>query len=218
MRPTDLDRSEIMMYMGTAQLDSSLSQMLNKCVCELCQTAQPRTVCGLFDVEHTPKGVTVGGLPLEGKDIALHLEGCKKAVIMAATLSASVDTLIRRAQYVDMTKALMYDAAAGAAIEFVCGEFEKEIKLAYPSPFYTERFSPGYGDLPITHQKDILNLLDAARKIGLTVTDAHTLLPLKSVSALIGLSDHPVNDARRFGCAKSCTDCPYNKTCKMRKP
>ena len=114
MRPTDLDRSEIMMYMGTAQLDSSLSQMLDKCVCELCQTAQPRTVCGLFDVEHTPKGVTVGGLPLEGKDIALHLEGCKKAVIMAATLSASVDTLIRRAQYVDMTKALMYDAAAGA--------------------------------------------------------------------------------------------------------
>ena len=218
MRSTDLDRSEIMMYMGTPKLDDKLSQMLDSCTDQLCKASQPRTVYRVLDVEHTPNGVLVGGIPLEGKDIALHLEGCEKAVLMAATLSSSVDTLIRRAQHGDMTKALMYDAAAGAAIEFMCGELEKEIKHANPYPFYTARFSPGYGDLPITHQKEILNVLDAARKIGLTVTNAHTLLPLKSVTAIIGLSNSPVNDARRFGCAKSCSDCPYNKTCKMRKP
>ena len=110
MRPQDLDRSEILMYLNTAQLDGALSEMLDECTDTLCKTVQPRTVYRVLDVVHDEKGVCIGGLRLLGDDIALHLSGCEKAVLLAATLSAPVDALIRRAEVTDMTRALMYKA------------------------------------------------------------------------------------------------------------
>lgn len=217
MRPSDLDRSEILMYMGTTQLEGELSDMLDKCTEELCKAAQPRTIYRVLPVEHSENGVSIGGIALQGKDIALHLTGCECAVLLAATLSAPVDALIRRAEVTDMTKALMYDACAGAAIEFVCNDLETQIKEKYVYPYYTARFSAGYGDFPITQQGELIKALDATRKIGLTVTPAQTLLPLKSVTSVMGMSHNPVKDARRCCCGNSCDECPYHDDCKMRK-
>ena len=217
MKPDDLDRSEILMYLNTPSLDENLSAMLEDCVKKLCAAAQPRTVYRVLPVEHTASGVLLGGLPLQGEDIALHLTGCKEAVLLAATLSAPVDALIRRASVTDMTLAVMYDAVAGAAVERVCNDLEAEIKAKYPYPYYTARFSAGYGDFPITQQGALVQMLDAPRKIGLTVTPAQTLLPMKSVTAIMGMSHEPVKDARRFCCGNSCEECPYHETCPMRK-
>lgn len=217
MKPDDLDRSEILMYLNTPSLDENLSAMLEDCVKKLCAAAQPRTVYRVLPVEHTASGVLLGGLPLQGEDIALHLTGCKEAVLLATTLSAPVDALIRRASVTDMTLAVMYDAVAGAAVERVCNDLEAEIKAKYPYPYYTARFSAGYGDFPITQQGALVQMLDAPRKIGLTVTPAQTLLPMKSVTAVMGMSHEPVKDARRFCCGNSCEECPYHETCPMRK-
>lgn len=217
MKPEDLSRDEILMLLNTPKLDAQLSAVLDECTAALCKAAQPRTVYRVLPVVHTGNGVTLGGLPLLGKDIALHLTGCKEAVLLAATLSAPVDALIRRAEVTDMTKAVMLDAAAGAAIERVCNDLEAEIRAKYPYPYYTARFSAGYGDFPITQQGDLVKLLDAPRKIGLTVTPAQTLLPLKSVTAVMGMSHEPVKDARRFGCGNDCGECPYQETCPMKK-
>ncbi|MBQ9906394.1 MAG: hypothetical protein IJM46_06465 [Oscillospiraceae bacterium] len=217
MKPDDLDRSEILMYLNTPSLDENLSAMLEDCVKKLCAAAQPRTVYRVLPVEHTASGVLFGGLPLQGEDIALHLTGCKEAVLLAATLSAPADALIRRASVTDMTLAVMYDAVAGAAVERVCNDLEAEIKAKYPYPYYTARFSAGYGDFPITQQGALVQMLDAPRKIGLTVTPAQTLLPMKSVTAVMGMSHEPVKDARRFCCGNSCEECPYHETCPMRK-
>ena len=171
----------------------------------------------MLPVQHTETGVTLGGLALQGDDIALHLTGCQEAVLLAATLSAPVDALIRRAEVTDMTKAVMLDAVAGAAVEHVCNQLETEIRAKYPYPYYTARFSAGYGDFPITQQGDLVKLLDASRKIGLTVTPAQTLLPLKSVTAVMGMSHEPVKDARRFCCGNSCAECPYHEDCPRAK-
>ena len=215
MKPDDLDRAEILMFLNTPELDGNLSAMLDACTEKLCAAAQPRTIYRVLLVEHTAEGVTLGGLPLQGQDIALHLTGCKEAVLLAVTLSAPVDALIRRASVTDMTQAVMYDAIAGAAVERVCNDLEAEIRAKYPYPYYTARFSAGYGDFPITQQGSLVRLLDATRKIGLTVTPAQTLVPMKSVTAVIGMSHEPVRDARRFGCGNSCAECPYNETCPM---
>lgn len=215
MKPDDLDRADILMFLNTPELDDNLSAMLDICTEKLCAAAQPRTIYRVLPVEHTAEGVTLGGLPLQGQDIALHLTGCKEAVLLAVTLSAPVDALIRRASVTDMTQAIMYDAIAGAAVEHVCNDLEAEIKTKYPYPYYTARFSAGYGDFPITQQGELVRMLDATRKIGLTVTPAQTLVPMKSVTAVIGMSHEPVRDARRFGCGNSCGECPYNETCPM---
>lgn len=58
------------------------------------------------------------------------------------------------------------------------------------------RFSPGYGDCPLTAQRSIVDALNATRLIGLTVTPTSLLMPTKSVTAVIGLFDGEVHDAR----------------------
>ena len=58
------------------------------------------------------------------------------------------------------------------------------------------RFSPGYGDCPLSAQRSIVNALNATRLIGLTVTPTSLLMPTKSVTAVIGLFDGEVHDAQ----------------------
>ena len=50
----------------------------------------------------------------------------------------------------------------------------------------TYRYSPGYGDLTISHQSDILSLLNAQKLIGLSALESAILVPVKSVTAFIG--------------------------------
>ena len=213
MTPADIDRSEILQYLRTPVLDEQLSVQLETAIEELCRAAQPRTLWRQLPLTHTDSGVLLGTLPLMGKDIALHLSGCEAAVLLAATLSGSTDRLIRRAERSDMTKALLLDAAAGAAIEHLCNRLEQELKQTLPYPYFTERFSAGYGDFPISQQADLVRLLNAEKRIGLTVTPQSTMVPMKSVTALIGLSHQPVKDARRFCCGSSCAECPYREGC-----
>lgn len=217
MKPADLDRAEILRMLHTPALDASLSAVLDACIAAVCDAAQPRTVWKLLPVTHTAEGVTLGELPLGGRDIAAHLTGCDEAVLLAATLSAPVDALIRKAEHSDLTRAVFCDAAAAAAIEFVCEALERELHAALPYPFFTARFSAGYGDFPLMQQSALIAMLDAPRKIGLTVTPQQTLLPMKSVTAVIGLSHTPTRDARRYSCGNSCALCPHRETCGIRR-
>ena len=76
----------------------------------------------------------------------------------------------------------------------------------------TDRFSPGYGDLPLDLQPALCAALDAQRRLGLTVTDSLLLNPVKSVTAVIGLSPTP-QPARIRGCGY----CNFRENCQFRK-
>lgn len=164
-------------------------------------------------------------LRLSGVSIERHLEDCEKVAVMAATLGIGVDNLIRRYQVKDMAMAVILDAGASVYIEQVCDGFEAEIGDAVcvsevaarengdlKPQFMTPRFSPGYGDYPITEQKYILSLVDAPRRIGLNATADSLMIPRKSVSALIGLADHPVK-----GKLATCSECVLKEKCLLRK-
>ena len=49
------------------------------------------------------------------------------------------------------------------------------------------RFSPGYGDVPLSLQRDVLAVLDAQRKLGITLSDTFFMTPCKSVTAFVGI-------------------------------
>ena len=54
-------------------------------------------------------------------------------------------------------------------------------------------------------------MLDAAKKIGLTMTGSSMLTPTKSVTAVIGMSRRK-EPCHRKGCeACKMTDCPYRR-------
>lgn len=216
MRRTDFDPHGILRGIGVREVTPAMISSLNEMIDLLCKTAYPRLIWRIFPLRRD-KGLFIQEVPLYGQDIAKHLEGCSEAGVLAVTVSSSIDTLIRRFQTTDMAKAVLLDAAAGAACEILCAEAEKQIRARTDRPYMTARFSAGYGDFPLFMQGEFLRLLDAQRKIGLTVTQSAMLLPMKSVTAVVGLSDTPVKDARRYVCGVNCEGCPRFSTCNNRR-
>ena len=212
-----IQTSEVLRYLRvTGQPDKALQARVDQACEAVCQAAVPRYTCRYFPLERRPEGLCPrgSGLVLAGQAIAKHLEGCDGCYLMAATLGAGVDRLIARSQASDMAFALMLDAAASDGIEYVCDYAEAELSFAerQKGGFLTGRFSPGYGDLSITIQKDFLFAVDAPRKIGLTVSAGGILLPQKSVTAILGRADRPVG-----GVKKGCGSCSLREDCQYRK-
>lgn len=194
--------------------NSDIIGLINDCEQKLLKVIEPRYLYTAFDISHSDNSIILENctLTLTGNDIRNHLNGCEKAVLFCATISSGADKLLRSAQVSNMAEALVLDSLASVAIEQVCDKVEEIIHSAYPNMYFTWRFSPGYGDLPITIQAEFLNALNAPKRIGLTANSSFILTPSKSVTAIIGLSKTPIVWKHR-----RCADCNLAKTCAYRK-
>ena len=213
LTPPDVD--EVLRYMGTPPqaADEVLRTLVSQCGTQLLKVAQPRWTHKLFSLSFEAGGVRLNsGLLLPGQALHEHLSGCSKVFVLCATLGAQVDTLIRRAECADMTQALTLDCCASALIEQLCDRAEQLLQTQFPGCFFPYRFSPGYGDLPLEVNTPLLALADAPRTIGLCATDHHLLTPRKSVTALLGVAEHPIESKKR-----SCLGCPAHDGCQYRK-
>lgn len=210
----ELSESEVLRYLGCPPDDERTRSLMRSCADTFLSAIQPRAVWRVFDCTVWEDGVRIGehALFLPGRDLAAVLSGCTRAVLFCATLGASVDALLRREQLSDMARAIVMDSCATAAVEAVCDKAEQEIRTEYPGLYLTARYSPGYGDVPVSVQHDFLRLLDAPRRIGLCTTDTCMLTPRKSVTAVIGLSDKPVKKPK-----KSCDSCRLHERCAFYK-
>lgn len=132
--------------------------------------------------------------------------------MMCATIGSEIDKLIRISQISDMAMAVVLDSFASVAVEQVCQKVDEILAEKYSGKYMTFRFSPGYGDYPIEMQKEYLRILDAPRKIGLTTGDSCLLVPSKSVTAILGISDNPI-ERRKRGCAI----CSMKGKCRFRR-
>ena len=151
---------------------------------------------------------------LVGEDLPTLLRDCDRAVVFAVTLGMEAESLIRRAGLTSPTRALILDACASAACEQACDNLQQmlEGRLAADGVHFTDRFSPGYGDLPLEVQRPLLTLLDGQRRCGITLSDTCIMSPRKSVTAVFGLADRP--QGKR---ARGCAFCSMNQNCSFRK-
>lgn len=201
-----LNRREAVRYLGGAgiQLNYRMDRLMDECEREILSKASPKFLYAEYDLPCPEL--------MRGRDIENHLSGCQQAVVMCATLGTEIDRLIRISQIADMAKAVVLDSFASVAVEQVCAKVDELIAEKHSGMNMTFRFSPGYGDYPIEMQKEILTMLDAPRKIGLTTNDNYLLMPSKSVTAVLGLSSKPIERKKR-GCAV----CNMRETCRFRK-
>ncbi len=216
MTITEIDKAEAYRYMGgRGEPDGEVYRKLCECEKMLLPALTPRYRYEVFDISVTDDGVMLsGGVLLKGKDIISHLDGCERAVVMCVTAGQKADTLIRTLEISDMAAAAMTDCLASAAAEQICEKAEREIFSVVKTKYRTTRFSPGYGDLPLAVQPQLLKLCDAERKIGLHVTDTLLLTPRKSVTAIIGISDKVKSGAADV---VSCDNCAARENCMIRK-
>ena len=128
--------------------------------------------------------VFLGFGTVKSEKLYRHLQECKTAYIFAATAGTGIDRLISRYKFLSPSKSLMIDAIGSAAVEGWCNRLNADIVAERAAK---SRFSPGYGDLSLTYQKEILEYLDAYRKIGISLSDTLFMTPTKSVTAIIGI-------------------------------
>ncbi|MDE5855379.1 MAG: 5-methyltetrahydrofolate--homocysteine methyltransferase [Ruminococcus sp.] len=209
-----ISKSEAARYMGVrGEPDKIIAEILDKYEEIVRNQLKPAYVYRESSVVSCNDGIRINGINtlFMGNDIKNHLKGCDRVIIFAATVSAAADKLIRQISVTDTAAAFAVDCLCSAAIEQICDKAEQEIFTEIHAPYRTWRFSPGYGDLPISLQKDLLLFLNAQRRIGLTVTDSCMLIPSKSVTAIIGISNFPQKHSK-----KGCNICNMRESCAFR--
>lgn len=209
------DPEQVLRYMGTPphRADEALRGLVARCDAELRKAVRPRWLSATVTLCPEEDGVHLdNGLLLPGRDIKAHLAGCDRAVLLCATLGAQADRLIRAAQCTDPLQALALDCCASDLVEQLCDRAEAELQASFPGCHFPYRYSPGYGDLPLSLNAGLLEALNAPIRLGLCATSSHILTPRKSVTAILGVSRTPINREKR-----SCTGCPAHESCAYRK-
>ena len=212
MKP-DID--EALRYLGAGGgAPEELRQKTKAVAEELAAALQPRYTFQVFDLTRGGDRFLFSGtdIAMTGRTAQRMLAQCHHAVLLACTLGARFDALLRAEQVRDMSRAVILDACGSALVESGCDAAEEELRARFPGRWLTDRFSPGYGDLPLALQPSICAVLDTPRRLGVHVTDSLLMNPAKSVTAVIGLSDRPQR-ARVRGCAY----CSMRETCTLRK-
>ena len=180
----------------TGKAEKHLEMLISSCLEKLALVCEPRHVMLQQPCTITNDSVTIDTLRIESSALASHLGNCTQVYVCAATLGAAVDRFIAQRTKIDNVEALCFQACASANIEDYCNSIVKELSedLKQQGLSLRPRFSPGYNDFNITHQTDILRILQAHKRIGLTETKTHMLTPLKSITAVIGVQKRVGND------------------------
>ena len=114
-----------------------------------------------------------------------------EVVFLCGTIGAEFDAWQRRLSVTSAADALLSQQIGLDAVEKVMDELENEVRKEVEGNReqgtgnrLKRRRSPGYGDLPLELSREIINCLDATKKIGVSITESNLLVPSKSVTAV----------------------------------
>lgn len=211
-RLTAINENEVLLYLGYkgGEIPPEVLADIHRCMDIMMKAARPRAVWRQFEL--LPDGGLSGtDFRPQGNDVKALLKDCSRVILMGATLGTEVEALLRRAQVRNMADAVILDCCGSSAIENVCDNFCADLE-AEVQGYLTDRFSPGYGDLPFAQQPDFCRVLDIGRRIGVALSPGGLMIPQKSVTALMGVAARP--QTKRF---RGCAYCSQFKTCTYRK-
>ena len=165
--------------------NEELDRLYDECVALVSEAAAFKAVwrknrvefCGNDTVEFDFGKITSAAL-------CKNLEGCREAYVFAATAGIGIDRLLVRYKHIDAVKGMIISAVGSSAVECWCDIINEKIADGKKT---SPRFSPGYGGVELKHQRDVIDFLEAEKKIGITLTDSFFMTPVKSVTAFIGI-------------------------------
>ena len=106
-----VDREEALAFLGhRGQKLGDLRERLERAACLCEKELVPRGVYREMDASEA-----LALLP--GRDIARHVEGCTRVVLLAVTLGAQSEMLLRRERALSATDGLLVDACASSLVE-----------------------------------------------------------------------------------------------------
>ena len=130
------------------------------------------------------------GNSFESRQLAKLLIHSDEALLIAGTTGSEITTAIsREMEQGNASRAVILDAVASCSadmiLDWLMETFNKMLRRE-GKKLTRRRFSPGFGDLPISDQAVVFRLLGLER-LNLHLTDAMMLVPEKSVLAIAGI-------------------------------
>ena len=186
--PPPFDAAEALRYARAGRGDTATEALL----CDAYREAEGQltysVVYRILDVTAEGDAVAVGPIQATSRTLSGALSASRRAILLAATVGARFDRLLLREGRLSPARALLLEAIGAERIEALLDAFAAHMGDALGARL-SRRVSPGYGDLPLTLQKEIFPLLDCERRLGLTLSDTLLMSPKKSVTALCGIID-----------------------------
>ena len=206
----EFKQKEALRYLRAKPGDKAAEILVDTVYLKLRNEVQARYVLRKHGVTVDAEGVTLDvGVRFTSRDLAAHLKGCDRVLLLGATLGSRVDVAIRRLALGSVAEGAAAQAVAAALIESYCDSVQAAAET--DGLAQRPRFSPGYGDWRLEEQKQLFAVLDCAKRIGLTLTDGLMMAPSKSVTAIIGLSeDAACVQNKCMTCSN--INCPYRDT------
>ncbi|MCH5191419.1 MAG: Vitamin B12 dependent methionine synthase activation subunit [Oscillospiraceae bacterium] len=182
------NEKEVLRYLGYRGVpaDERTVSVIDEVYQELLKVVQPKYIYREYDFDRSDGGITVENIEFKSEKLLSHLKNSSSVVLFGATLGTETDTLIRRYSVSDTAHAAVAQAVAASLTENLCDRACEEIKQILGGT-HRPRFSPGYGDLELSTQRDFFKLLDMSRRLGVTLSDECIMTPTKSVTAFIGI-------------------------------
>ena len=168
---------------------------------------------GALDTGHDT--LTVGATCLNvGRIISRQLRGSEAFAFFVATAGAEFeDYQMRLKDDDDMVRTFIADAFGSVMAERTADLMEQDLQNEISSRgwLHTNRFSPGYCGWHVSEQQRLFRLFGVERPCGVSLTESSLMLPIKSVSGVIGIGPK----VRKL--EYSCGLCDYKDCYKRRK-
>ncbi len=203
------DLSLVKRYLGMDENPNEIDQDIEELYQKLLPLVKPRYYYQVFDFKKNP--VTIKNRVFNSNDIDKLLESSEKVIILAVTLGVTIEQQLRKYSISNKLYSVISDALLSSMVEDYQESVIDEIKQDYPSKHFTDAFAPGYGDMDIKYQRDIFDLLQLEKRVGINLTDTMLMIPRKSITCIIGISD--IKQKKMIGCET----CNMKETCLIRK-
>ena len=184
------DEKEILRYAMLPSFAPAPEELpLRECLEAARGAARCRAVWCRYPVKRNGDRLDLGFARTDSRDLRNHLEGCGEILLFACTAGAEMDRRIARAKIGSPAKGLLMHAIGAQQVEGGCDRLCEHLAQVFPDRQLTDRYSPGYGDLPLEMQREVMKALDCGRTVGITLTDSLLMTPSKSVTAIIGMKE-----------------------------
>ena len=184
------DRSEILRYLGYR--GSEITEVVEDTIQEGIALSNKLIKIGMtyrfLNIIERENGIEVEGehFTLTGKAIKKHLKGYDRTMFFCLTIGSAFDREVEKQMVKSPTLAVILNACGIQAVEKACDALQ--LKAEEETGLKTGvRFSPGYGDLPLSTQKDFIRILNTERLAGVTINENYLMNPRKTVTAVCGL-------------------------------
>ncbi len=170
---------------GKTEISPEVLKRVQEVIDKAKKVIEPVGIYGVFEVKERGEGwIGIGGRIIQSKSLSSHFKGFTHAYLMAVTIGENFDRLMNS---LPVEEAVILDAYGSEAVEGAAESLNRAIEregIHYGFFRFNWRFSPGYGDLSLRVNLLFEEFLRMSQ-VGIKVTEKYSLLPMKSITAII---------------------------------